>query len=43
MEFVATVRKTGGSLVLTIPTTVCDLLKIKENEILKISIQREAK
>lgn len=39
-EFVKSIRKTGTSLGINIPLEVIKLLKLKENEIVRVAIQK---
>jgi len=39
-KFVRTVRKNGDSLVVTIPSEVAELLKIKEGGFLRVEVEK---
>ena len=42
-EFVRSIRKTGTSLGISIPLEVIKLLKLKENEIVRVTVQKAKK
>ncbi len=42
-EFIRTVIKNGGSLAINIPKEIKHLLKIKEGDIVKVTIERRKK
>jgi antitoxin component of MazEF toxin-antitoxin module len=42
-RFIKAVRKNGDSLAITIPSEVAEFLKIKENDFLRIEIEKISK
>ena len=42
-EFVRSIRKTGTSLGINIPTEIIRLLNLKENEIVRVTVQKAKK